>query len=127
MNRTDARKIAEKITNEQLQQMFNNAQNSIKDWTKVSSVNKGLTKGVAWNVLASKFDVTEKYNILAKTNMVREFGEFLPDELKPEKKAKRQFKHPSHQNPIFNREILNNPWYKNSDKIEGGQDELEKY
>lgn len=27
----------------------------------------------------------------------------------------------------FNRKILNNPWYENPDKLEGGQDDLEKY
>ena len=52
MNRPDAKKIAQYITNEQLQKMFDNAKVGIKDWTKVSIVNKGLTKGVAWNILA---------------------------------------------------------------------------
>jgi hypothetical protein len=100
MNKSDARKIAETITNEQLQQMFEKAKIEIKDWTKVSSVNKGLTKGVGWNILAKDFDVNKDYNILAKTNMVKEFGEFLPDELKP-KKEKRKFQQPNHQDPIF--------------------------
>lgn len=100
MNRSDARKIAEKITNEQLQKMFEVAKKEIKDWTKVSSVNKGLTKGTAWNVLAKDFDVDHNYHIMAKTNMVREFGEFLPVEIKPEKKTKKMNK-PAHQDPIF--------------------------
>lgn len=101
MNRTDARKIAETITNQQLQDMFNLAKVGIKDWTKVSSVNKGLTKGTAWNILAKDFDVTHKHHILAKTNMIREFGEFLPKELKPQKKNKRTDINPVHQEPIF--------------------------
>ena len=100
MNRKDAREIAQKITNEQLQQMFDNAKKGIKDWTKVSNNNKGFTKGVAWNILAKDFDLNYNYHILAKTNMVREFGEFLPDELKPKKK-KRQFSPPIHHDPIF--------------------------
>ena len=100
MNRNDARKIAETISNEQLQQMFETAKAKITDWTKVSNVNKGLTKGVSWNILAKDFDVTAKHHILAKTNMVREFGEFLPDELKPQKKI-RQFSPPTHQDPQF--------------------------
>ena len=81
MNRTLAKKIAETITNEQLGQMLKLAKENIKDWTKVSSVNKGMTKGVAWNILAADFDVTHSYHILAKINMIREFGEFLPGEL----------------------------------------------
>jgi len=102
MNKYDARKIAETITNEQLQQMFENAKAKITDWTKVSNVNKGLTKGAVWNILIKNFDVNIKYHILAKINMVREFGEFLPDELKPQR-SNRQFsdKPTVHQEPKF--------------------------
>ena len=101
MNRQDARKIAETITNEQLQQMFDNAKTGIKDWTKVSDVNKGMTKGVGWNILARNFDINGDHHILAKTNMIREFGEYLPEELKPEKIIKEKSKHPVHHDPIF--------------------------
>ena len=100
MNRTDARKIAESITNEQIQEMFNQAKINITDWTKVSCVNKGMTKGVSWNILAKDFDVKIKHHILAKTNMVREFGEFLPDDLKPKKKVKNKII-TIHQEPKF--------------------------
>jgi len=101
MNRRQSREIAENITNEQIKQMFNNAKAKITDWTKVSLVNKGMTKGVAWNILAKDFDLETKHHIVAKTNMVREFGEFLPNELKPKKKEKRLFTEPTHQDPIF--------------------------
>ena len=100
MNRNVARKIAETITNEQLLQMFATAKANITDWTKVSKVNKGMTKGVSWNILAKNFDITVKHHILAKTNMVREFGEYLPDELKPKKKIKQSIL-PIHQDPQF--------------------------
>ncbi len=100
MNRKDARSIAETITNEQLQTMFDTAKAKITDWTVVSSVNKGITKGVGWNILARNFDVNKQHHILAKTNMVREFGEFLPPELKPQK-IKRQYKPPMHRDPKF--------------------------
>jgi hypothetical protein len=33
--------------------MFDLAKNNIEDWSKVSIVNKGMTKGTAWNILAS--------------------------------------------------------------------------
>ncbi len=101
MRRSDAKKIAETITNEQLLEMFNNAKTKITDWTKVSNVNKGITKGTAWNLLVVGFDINHKYHILAKTNFVREFGEFLPAELKPVKKDKKDLPTPVHQEPKF--------------------------
>lgn len=101
MNRSDAKKIAEKITNEQLGDMLKSAQNGITNWDKVSSVNKGMTKGTAWNILGKDFDVNHKYHILAKTNMVREFGEYLPEDLKPVKKQKTPIVKPVHQDPVF--------------------------
>lgn len=100
MNRTDAKKIAETITNEELGEMFATAKANISDWTKVSNVNKGMSRGVAWNILASDFDVEKKYHNMAKVNMVREFGEFLPDQLKPAKKTKTSI-NVVHQEPKF--------------------------
>ena len=97
MNRNEARKIAETITNEQIKEMFDKAQSEIKDWAKVSSVNKGLTKGSAWNILTKAFNVDDKIHILAKTNMVREFGDFLPIELRIPKKIKKEMKPPCQQ------------------------------
>lgn len=100
MNRTDAKKIAETITNKELGEMFATAKTNISDWTKVSNVNKGMSKGVAWNILASDFDVDKKYHNMAKVNMVREFGEFLPDHFKPAKKTKPSI-NVVHQEPKF--------------------------
>ena len=102
MNRKFARKLADTITNEQLLLMFVKAKTNITDWEKVSIVNKGLTKGVAWNVLAKDFDVNKKYHVLGKTNMIREFGEYLPEELKPPPKEKKRNFTVVHQNPDFN-------------------------
>lgn len=99
MNRNDARRIAQTISNEQIMEMFNKAKESIKDWTKISNCNKGVTKGVAWNILAKDFDIAINYHILAKTNMVREFGEFLPIEMKP--KRVKEMQTPTHQEPQF--------------------------
>lgn len=105
MNRKDAKQIAQTITNEQIQDMFDKAKENIKDWTKISNVNKGLTKGSAWNILAKDFDTLVNHHILAKTNYVREFGEFLPDELKPKKKSKKNSQNIIHQEPIFPKRI----------------------
>lgn len=102
MNRNDAKTIAKTITNEQLQDMLNRAQSEIKDWTKTSICNKGCTKGTAWNILGKGFDLNQDYHILAKNNMVREFGEYLPESLKPVKhKEHLSAKPPVHQDPLF--------------------------
>jgi len=101
MQRHVARKIAETITNEQIKKMFEAAKAGIKDWTKTSSCNKGMTKGVAWNILAKNFDLKTEYSVLAKTNMVQEFGDFLSYKLKPEKKQKPAPGKVAHQEPDF--------------------------
>lgn len=101
MNRSNAKKIAETITNQELSDMFEAAKLGITDWTKVSNVNKGMSKGVAWNILAKDFNVDGVHHILAKINMVREFVEFLPNNLKPSKKVK-QIVPVVHQEPKFN-------------------------
>ena len=100
MNKKLAKEIAEKITNEELQDMFNAAKIGITDWTVVSNVNKGMSKGSAWNILASDFDVNQKYHPIAKTNMIREFGDFLSESFKPVKKVKVKI-NVVHQEPKF--------------------------
>lgn len=103
MNRTLARKLAETITNAQLKDMFSKAKNSIKNWKKPSTVNKGMTKGVAWNILAAEFDENEDYHICAKANMIHEFGDFLPLELIEPLKNKKRYEAINlvHQEPFF--------------------------
>lgn len=102
MNITDARKIAETITNQQLKEMFDNAKLKVKDWTSVSIVNKTCTKGAAWNILARGFDLNAKHHVIAKTNMIREFGEFLAPDLQPQKSGRSSINKPLiHQDPIF--------------------------
>ena len=101
MNRIKAREIAETITNEQIQQMFDNAKTNIKDWEKRSIVNKSFTIGTGWNILTKGFNIDSHIHILVKTNMVREFGEFLPEKLKPIKKERGELPAPIHQNPLF--------------------------
>lgn len=98
MDRHEASKLAETVSVNDLKQMFINAQNNIKDWRQVSRVNKGLTKGTSFNIL-SKCGVNEKTHILAKTNMIWEFGEYLPNYEK-EIKPKQQQQKPTHQEPV---------------------------
>jgi len=106
MNRNDARKLAEVITNQELSDMLNAAKIGIKDWAQVSNVNKGMTKGVSWNILAKDFNIDGTYHVIAKTNMIREFGNFLPNAKKPSKKQKTIIA-VVHQDPIFNNEDNN--------------------
>lgn len=101
MNRSDAKKIAQTITNEQLYEMFKSSKEGIKDWTKNSIVNKTMTKGAAWNILTKDFSIDKNYHILAKINMVREFGEFLPDSLKIKKQKITYPSSPVHKEPDF--------------------------
>jgi len=102
MDRNQSRKIAETITNEQILEMFNNAKERITDWTVVSNVNNGITKGTAWNILAKDFDKNRIYQNIPKVNMVREFGEYLPEELKTKKLDKKIVIQPLvHQDPEF--------------------------
>jgi hypothetical protein len=60
-----------------------------------------MSKGSAWNILASDFDIETNYHNLAKVNMVREFGEFLPNYLKPFKETKTKNINVVHQEPRF--------------------------
>ena len=93
---------------ESIELMLENAKTGIKDWTKRSVVNKTFDKGAAWNMLANPKSINalkngemKRASILYKTNLVREFGEFLPEHLKSPCK-KKDFPEPIHQKPIFN-------------------------
>lgn len=101
MTKSEAKIIANAITNEQMKQMLDAAKNGIKDWTVVSKVNKGMTKGAAWNILGKNFEVDKSHHFLYKYNAIREFSEFLPEELRPKKKPKPFLPPPVHQDPIF--------------------------
>lgn len=102
MNRTDAKKISETITFEQLKEMFANAKEGIQDWEAVSAVNKSMTKGMAWNILFKGLDESMTHRALGVKNMIWEFGDYLSDDLKIKKKAKSKAKiKVHHQDPIF--------------------------
>ncbi len=98
MNKIQAKSIAETVTNEQLREMLLNAQSEIIDWKQASTVNIGMSKGIAFNVFTAGFDVNKPIHIMAKVNMIREFGEFLPGYEKPKKNSKAAVM-VSHQEP----------------------------
>jgi hypothetical protein len=105
MNKTDARRIAETITEEQLAQMFDNAKAAIIDWKQPSKVNPTMSLGVAWNIYYPCLVKRMRPIVLphVKTNMVWLFGDYLPDDLKPDRKSNNR--KPAvdvfHQEPIF--------------------------
>ncbi|WP_238938686.1 hypothetical protein [Pseudomonas typographi] len=103
MNKTDAKRIAETITTEQLEAMFERAKAGITNWEQVSAVNPGMTKGTTWNILSAALNASggARLRQLAVTNMVWEFGDFLDDSLKPAKKKRQPAQAPYHQEPNF--------------------------
>ena len=105
MNKNQCRELADKITEAEMTEMFENAKVEIKDWTKISRINKGFTRGVAWNILYAAFTSESPFRIqsrLAKRNMIFEFQDFLPKHLIPEKKVKNKTDVKiTHQNPKF--------------------------
>lgn len=103
MERSKAIKIARGITFEELNQMFDNAKMSIKDWNLRSEVNKGMTKGKAWNIFfpCLRPDVSES----VKVNMIREFGKYMSRETWErfvEPVSEKVYTPPYHEEPEFN-------------------------
>jgi hypothetical protein len=106
MNKREATIIAETITNQEIAEMFIAAKNNISDWDAVSSVNPGMSKGTAWNILAANFDINYKYNPIAIKNMVWEFGDYLPNRLKPIKTPKEKIEVRAKQVPKFDNPLF---------------------
>lgn len=107
MNRYIARRIAEEITFDEIITMLENAKAGIKDWAQRSIVNKAFDKGTAWNHLANpeaidqlKTGGMKRTAVLYKTNLILEFGAFLPDHLKPKKS--KSLPEPIHNTPNLN-------------------------
>jgi hypothetical protein len=100
MDKNFAEELSHTITNAQIFDMLEKAKVNVKDWTKASVANKGLSRGTHWNIFCKDFKIENKYSPILKYRMIQEYGEFLPTELQPPKKEKRQSK-PTHFDPIF--------------------------
>jgi len=89
MNKKDAKIVAETITDDQLAAMFENAKTAVTDWRKPSHVNPSISLGAAWNIYYPCLVKRMRPIVLphVKTNMVWLFGDYLSDELKPDKKS----------------------------------------
>ena len=102
MNKTNAKLIACSITFDQLTKMFDNAKTNIKDWTKLSAVNKGMTKGAVWNIFHPNLKPSIMSHKLALKNMIWEFGDHLEADLKINQTTKESINvNVFHQKPKF--------------------------
>jgi hypothetical protein len=107
MKRSYAKKLAENVTNSELREMFYNAQRSITQWggwEKASKINKSLSISTAFNILSCGVDsddfLEQKISPIAKFNMIREFGEYLPNYKPEQTKSKLDIKI-THHEPKF--------------------------
>jgi hypothetical protein len=105
MNWGTAKDIASRISQEEMIQMLINAKNGIKDWTAPCKTNKGLSWGTAWNVMVANGGIKERdFNtipLIVKIQLLRLFGDWLPEYLQPPKKKKIKSTNPTHQEPNF--------------------------
>lgn len=105
MNKRDAKQLAETITTQQLTAMFENAKASVTDWREPSKVNPSISLGTAWNIYYPALVKGLRAISLphVKTNMVWLFGDYLPDDLKPDKKnnSRKPAVDVFHLDPIF--------------------------
>jgi len=102
ITKKEAFEIAHDISNDDLETMFINAMKGIEDWGETSYVNNGMTKGTAWNILGQHFNPGQNYGYSAKCNTVREFGNFLPKDVRIENPPKPKCKvNVIHQEPNF--------------------------
>lgn len=101
MDKSHAKHLSGQLDNYHLKQMLDRAKEEIKDWTVASKINKGLSKGTVWNFLANTFDVNHYISNIHKYNLIREYGEFLPEHFQRKKKLPKPEIIPVHQDPIF--------------------------
>ncbi len=101
MNKTDADRLAYTATTAQLRQMFQSAQEKIRDWRQASAINPGLSLGAAFNILKCGLEKDAKeVAFLIKRNMIWEFGDFFPGYQKPRRSKKSPIT-VQHQEPEF--------------------------
>lgn len=102
MNKREAKRLAEEnyLTEEIVKQTLLNAKTNLKDWTKPTSLNKGLSYGYAYN-LYSKIDVANSKGTIIKYNFLVIFGDYLDGYIKPEKNKSKKPIYVHHEKPNF--------------------------
>lgn len=82
-----AKELSNKITNAQIVDMLEKAKLCIKNWKKASRANKGLSRGVHWNMFCKDFKIENTYHPILKYRIIQEYNEFLPTNLQEPKKV----------------------------------------
>jgi hypothetical protein len=90
-------KAVEIVKEHDIKFMLENAKNKISNWNHPSNLNKTMSKGAVWNLVKNaKIDHPE--SDLELINCIREFGEFLPEDVLDKIKPAWYF---HHEEPIF--------------------------
>jgi len=99
MTRAMAKEMAHKTTMQQIIEMLVKAKEQIKDWKQPNRMNKGLSNGAVFNIMAVGIKNNAEWNWLAKTNAIHAFGEYheLFEQFQTKKKPSRGV---FHQEPI---------------------------
>jgi hypothetical protein len=101
MNRIQAKELAETLTVSQIKEMLDNAKAGVKDWTKASVANKGISRGSHWNIFCKDYSTQTEFTNMHKYRLIQEYGEFLPYSIRHKEKSKKDFGKPVHHDPIF--------------------------
>lgn len=100
MRKTKARELAKTVSLDSLKTMLIEARKNFTAWSSPSSVNIGFSKGYSFNLFVKVMqEADESLNVIAKTNMIREFGTFLPG-YEPDKIEKCRRVEAVHTDPI---------------------------
>lgn len=101
MNRQEAKRLAETLTAEQVEETLLAAQHGIKDWKAPTTLNQGLSYGYAYN-LYSKIDFSKLgTGRIVQYNFLVIFGDFLPGYQKPFKAVTAGDRYVHHEEPNF--------------------------
>jgi hypothetical protein len=100
MNKSEASRLAQTVTLDDLRAMFKVAQEHVTDWTAASRLNSQISKGAAFNILSAGIASADRVGDVAKRNMICEFGEYLPGYKKPNKRRTSKSQR-LHQEPCF--------------------------
>jgi len=84
MNRTEATRLAEIATREQINKMLTTARAEIENWQAPSHLNKSMSRGAMFNIFL-ECDLEKRTTCarLSRINMLREFGEYFPNYQQP--------------------------------------------
>jgi len=105
MTNKRAKELADIVTNGDILYMLDNAAKNIKDWTKQSKANKGISRAINWNMFCKDFDYNKEYPTILKYRMIQEFGDYLPCEYTLKLKRDNNRDKPTHFEPDLSRFI----------------------